>query len=141
MKIPHSLILEKTDGIGDIMKITDLKVLICDDSILVRKKFMNILNTIGLKEVYEATDGADAVEKYKQFNPDLTFMDIVMPKMSGLEALEAIREYDDTAKIVMASTIGTQGNLTTAIKEGAYDFIQKPVKEEQVLRILNTFIM
>lgn len=121
------------------MKISEIKVLICDDSILVRKKLTEILKSAGITTVSEAVNGVQAVEQYKANNPDLTFMDIVMPEKTGLEALEEIRAYNGEAKVVMASTIGTQSNLTAAIKAGAFDFLQKPVQDEDVYKILNTF--
>lgn len=123
-----------------IMKISEMKILICDDSILVRKKYKEILNELNISEVFEATNGVQAVEKYMAEKPDLTFMDIVMPEKSGLDALREIRALDPDARIVVASTIGTQSNLTAAIKEGAYDFLQKPVSSEDVLRVIDSII-
>ena len=79
------------------------------------------------------------VEQYKEHKPNITFMDIVMPEKTGLEALEEIKAFDADAKVVMASTIGTQSNLTAAIKAGAFDFLQKPVQDEDIYKILNTF--
>lgn len=121
------------------MKISEIKVLICDDSVLVRKKLADILKTAGITEIAEAKDGVQAVEQFKATNPDLTFMDIVMPEKTGIEALEEIKQYNPAAKVVMASTIGTQSNLTAAIKAGAFDFLQKPIQEEDIYKILNTF--
>lgn len=121
------------------MKISEIKVLICDDSILVRKKLTEILKSAGITAISEAKDGIQAVEQFKANNPDLTFMDIVMPEKTGLQALEEIKAYNPDAKVVMASTLGTQSNLTDAIKAGAFDFLQKPVQEEDIYKILNTF--
>lgn len=122
------------------MKISELKILICDDSILVRKKLTDILKKLGITAIHEAVDGVEAVELYKEHKPDLVFMDIVMPIKTGLEALMEIKEFDNDAKVVMASTIGTQSNLVTAIKAGAYEFLQKPVNDEDVLKVLNSLI-
>ncbi len=121
------------------MKISEIKALICDDSILVRKKLTDILKSAGITAIYEATNGIQAVEQYKEHTPDITFMDIVMPEKTGLEALEDIKKINPDAKVVMASTIGTQSNLTAAIKAGAFDFLQKPVQDEDIYKILNTF--
>lgn len=121
------------------MKISELKVLICDDSILVRKKMSEILKAAGITEIYDAKDGVQAVEQYKAHNPDLTFMDIVMPGKTGIEALREIKEYNPAAKVVMASTVGTQSNLTDAITAGAFEFLQKPVQDDDVYKILNSF--
>ena len=121
------------------MKISDIKVLICDDSILVRKKMTDILKAAGITEIYDAKDGVQAVEQFKAHNPDLTFMDIVMPEKTGIEALREIKQYNSAAKVVMASTVGTQSNLTDAITAGAFEFLQKPVQDDDVYKILNTF--
>ncbi|MBR5090338.1 MAG: response regulator [Ruminiclostridium sp.] len=122
------------------MKISDLTVMICDDSPLIRKKIAEILSRVGISKVIYAEDGEQAVEAYKTSKPDLVFMDIVMPRKTGIDALREIREYDGNAKVVMASTVGTQGNLISAIKEGAFEFLQKPVKEEDVLKIINRML-
>lgn len=122
------------------MNISELKVLICDDSILVRKKLTDALKKAGVSSVSEAKDGVQAVEMYKEIKPDVVFMDIVMPIKTGLDALIEIREFDADAKVVMASTIGTQSHLVSAIKAGAYEFLQKPVKEEDLLKVLNKIV-
>ena len=127
-------------GKGNCMKISEITVMLCDDSPLVRKKIAEILGRVGVSKIINAEDGEQAVEKYKESKPDLVFMDIVMPKKTGLDALREIRELDSEAKIVMASTVGTQANLITAIKEGAFEFLQKPVKEEDVLKIINRML-
>ncbi len=119
-----------------IMNISDIKVLICDDSILVRKKLGDTLKKLGVTEVAEAKDGIQAVDMYKELKPDVVFMDIVMPGKTGLDALKEIKESDADAKVVMASTIGTQSHLVDAIKAGAFEFLQKPVKEEDVKKVI-----
>jgi two-component system chemotaxis response regulator CheY len=130
--------MPSTKGIE--MKISELKVLICDDSILVRKQLTEILQMMGITAIFEAKDGIQAIETYKEHKPDVTFMDIVMPKKTGVEALEEIKAYDADAKVVMASTIGTQNYLLNAIKAGATDFLQKPVKDEDVYRVLHNIV-
>ncbi|MBQ8781283.1 MAG: response regulator [Oscillospiraceae bacterium] len=114
----------------------ELKVLICDDSALVRKQMTKIFNAQGITNVQEAVDGNQAVLKYAEYMPDIVFMDIVMPQKTGVEALKDIISLNPAAKVVMASSIGTQANLKDAIENGAYDFIQKPVSEESVIKIL-----
>ena len=122
------------------MKISDMTVMLCDDSPLIRKKLTEILGRVGVSSILEAENGEDAVTLYKEKKPDLVFMDIVMPKKTGIDALREIREYDENAKVVMASTVGTQRNLITAIKEGAFEFLQKPIKEEDILKVINRML-
>ncbi len=118
------------------MSAESLKVLICDDSMLIRKKLKTSLAAMGVSEVFEASDGEQAVSVYKEKSPDLTLMDIVMPKMSGVDALKAILAADSHAKVVMASSVGTQENLKDAINAGAFDFLQKPVTDDQLKALI-----
>lgn len=113
-----------------------LKILICDDSALVRKQLSKILSEIGDFEIFVAANGDAAVRKYAEVLPDLSFMDIVMPEKSGIDALKDIMSLNPAAKVVMASSVGTQGNLKTAIECGAFDFIQKPVEKNAVEKII-----
>lgn len=122
------------------MKVSDLKILISDDSILVRKKMKDFLKSLGITDIYEAINGQEAVDAYKEHKPDLVFMDIIMPVKTGIEALKEILAYDDCAKVVMASSVGTQEHLKEAIEAGAYDFMQKPIDNEQILRFISNFI-
>jgi two-component system chemotaxis response regulator CheY len=118
------------------MNINELKILVCDDSILSRKKLKDCVVALGCAEVAEAADGEEAVKQYETHRPHLVFMDIVMPKMDGIEAVTEILKIDPNAKIVMASSVGTQSFLKDAIKAGAFDFLQKPFDPEQVKRLV-----
>jgi two-component system chemotaxis response regulator CheY len=113
------------------------KVLICDDSLLVRKKLRDSLEEMDC-EVSEATNGKEVVDVFKETQPDVVFMDIVMPEADGLEALKNIREYDADAKIIMLSSTGTSAKLIQALKGGAVDFIQKPYTVEQIEKVISS---
>jgi two-component system chemotaxis response regulator CheY len=119
------------------MSIEDLKILITDDSILARKQLKDIISTLGNPVFVEATDGQNAIDKYKEEKPDLVFLDIVMPKKDGNAAIQEIMEFDPNANIIIASSVGTQSQLKKALEAGAKDFIQKPLDKDQVLRIVN----
>ena len=118
------------------MEIKDIKVQISDDSVLVRKKMKDHLASLGITTVFEAVNGNEAVDVYKANKPDVVFMDIVMPEKSGVEALIDILAYDSSAKVVMASSVGTQDNLKIAIAAGDYEFLQKPVNFDDVTKII-----
>ncbi|MBR1763850.1 MAG: response regulator [Ruminococcus sp.] len=122
------------------MDIKDVKILLCDDSMFARKKLGMFLTSIGVVNISEAADGEEAVSKYKENKPDLVFMDIVMPKLTGIDALKAIKEFDPGAKVVMASSVGTQSHLKQAIVLGAYDFVQKPIEDSQIEKIVKNVI-
>lgn len=121
------------------MEIKELKVLVCDDSILSRKKLKDCIISFGCAEVYEAADGEEAVAQYKAHTPDIVFMDIVMPKKDGIDALKGILELNKSATVIMASSVGTQEHLKDAIKAGASDFLQKPIDAEQVKKLIDSF--
>lgn len=110
--------------------------LICDDSLLVRKKLKELLLECGCEKIIEADNGQQAVELYQANNPDIVFMDIVMPVLDGIEALRQIRSIDPQAHVVMVSSVGTKTNLMDALKVGAKDFIQKPYDKEQIAKII-----
>lgn len=120
---------------------SNLKVLIGDDSILARKQLGDFIKTICPEaEIDEAADGEEAVKEYRQFHPDITFLDIVMPKMDGISAVRQIIEYDEDADIVIVSSLGTQGQLKAAIEAGAEDFVQKPFSYDQIRKVIKTYL-
>jgi len=115
------------------------RVLIVDDSMFVTKQINQILTSEGFEIVGSATDGAQGVEKYKELYPnvDLVTMDITMPKMDGVTALEKILEFDKEARIVMISALGKQDLVKKSLMIGAKNYIVKPLDRAKVLeRIL-----
>ncbi len=120
------------------MERSDIKVLICDDSMLVRKKLRVLLEDEFGCLVIEATNGWDAIAQYQKEHPQIVFMDIVMPECDGLEALKKIKEIDDQAKVIMVSSTGTSAKLIDALKLGAADFIQKPYDQGQIAKAIAT---
>ena len=113
----------------------NLKILICDDSMLLRKKLTRELESQNC-EVIEATNGKEAVMMFLKHQPDGVFLDIVMPQVGGLEALQAICEINSNAHVIMLSSAGTSSKLVEALKLGARDFIQKPYNDEQIQKAL-----
>lgn len=118
------------------MNIEELSVLVCDDSMFARKSLCMFITSVGVKNIYEAADGQQAIDQYAEHKPDIVFMDIVMPVVTGIDALKKIREIDPKARVIMASSIGTQNYLKEAIMAGAADFLQKPISNDQVKQII-----
>jgi two-component system nitrogen regulation response regulator NtrX len=87
-------------------------------------------------EVRSAASGPEALELYPEFRPDLTFLDVKMARMDGLEALSRIRELDPAAMVVMISGHGTIHTAIEATRRGAYDFLEKPLDTERLLLVL-----
>jgi two-component system, chemotaxis family, chemotaxis protein CheY len=109
------------------------KILIVDDTLFMRTLLKNILFSGGHTISGEAGDGEDGVSKYKELKPDLVTMDIVMPKMNGIEALKAIKEFDPAAKVIMCTAVGQEQMVKLAIKTGAKGYIIKPFQAPKVL--------
>ncbi len=113
------------------------KILIVDDSRTSRKILRGLLEESGHEVVGEAENGQEGVDKYKEFNPDITTLDITMPVMDGLEALTKIKEYDKNAKVIMVTAAGQQNKMVEAIKNGASEFVTKPFEKENILKIID----
>ncbi len=114
----------------------DVKILICDDSILARKQLKDIIRKCGYDNFLEAANGEQAISVYKESKPDLVFLDIVMPEKDGVQAVHEIRQFDPDAYIIIVSSVGTKSQLKAAIMEGAHDFIQKPYSSSSIERIV-----
>ena len=112
------------------------KVLIVDDAAFMRMMIKEILTKNGFVVVGEASDGAQAVEKYKELGPDLVTMDITMPEMDGITALKEIKKLDANARIIMCSAMGQQAMVIDAIQAGAKDFIVKPFQADRVIEAI-----
>ena len=91
------------------------RVLVVDDAAFMRHLIKKILTDMGYEVAGEACDGEEACEKYKAIRPDLVTMDLVMPKMGGLDALKAIREEDPNAKVIVISAIDQREPLMDAL--------------------------
>jgi two-component system chemotaxis response regulator CheY len=92
-----------------------------------------IMQQAGFEVVGQAETGADAVRKYRELQPNLVTMDIIMPDMGGIDAVrEIVKEFPD-ANILMCSAMGQQALVIEAIQAGARDFVVKPFQPSRVL--------
>ncbi len=111
--------------------------LVVDDSEFARRNMEKMLVALGGRAAGFAGNGREAVQQYRKLKPDLVLMDITMPEMEGIEAVEQIIGQDGSAKIVMVSSIGYQDMIKKALASGAKHFLTKPVRPEQVASILD----
>jgi len=111
-------------------------ILIVDDAAFMRMMIKDILTKNGFNVVGEAENGAEAVAKFEELNPDLVTMDITMPEMDGITALKKIKEMDSSARILMCSAMGQQAMVIDAIQAGAKDFIVKPFQADRVIEAI-----
>lgn len=109
------------------------KILIVDDARFMRMILKDILNEAGYEVVAEASNGEQAISAYQSVRPDLVTMDIIMPGMSGVEAVGKIVEFDPNAKILMVSAMGQQELVAESLAAGASGFVVKPFVSEKVL--------
>lgn len=116
-------------------------VLVVDDAGFMRLVMKDILEKNGYEVVGEAENGAEAVEQYTRLKPDIVTMDITMPVMDGIEAVQHIRESDPGARIIMCSAMGQQQMVVKAIRAGAKDFVVKPFHRERVLKALENALV
>ncbi len=112
------------------------RILVADDASFMRQMIREIIEAEGHEVVAEASDGVEAVERFKEHHPDLVTMDIVMPRCSGIDAVKNIREIDGGATIVMCSALGQESLVAEAMEAGAMDFIVKPFKPDAVVETL-----
>jgi two-component system chemotaxis response regulator CheY len=113
-------------------------VMIVDDSLIMRRQLKNIFEHQGFTIVGEAVNGMDAVAKYTELKPDLVTMDITMPVMDGISAMQEICHQDPNACVIMISALGQEIKIIEAINKGAKHYIVKPLQERDVLDILDT---
>ena len=120
---------------------TPYRILIVDDSMFVAKQLGQILTSAGCEVVGTAADGQAGVEKFKELHPkvDLITMDITMPRMDGVTALQQIMDFDGDARVVMISALGKNDLVKNSLMIGARNYIVKPLDRRKVLeRILHT---
>lgn len=113
------------------------RLLVVDDALLMRKLIRDVAAESGWEVVGEAADGREAVELYRSLRPDLVTMDVVMPEMTGLEALRAIRALDPEARVVMVTALDQKQTLLDSIRDGAVDFVVKPFERHRIAMLLS----
>jgi two-component system chemotaxis response regulator CheY len=114
---------------------TPYRVLVVDDSPFTTKQVSQILSSEGFEIIATAEDGEKGVEKYKELHPnvDLVTMDITMPKMDGITALEHIMAFDKGARVFMITAMGKSDLVKKSLLLGAKNYITKPLNRQTVL--------
>ncbi len=117
----------------------NLSVLIVDDEAELRKNVENILKTTITEvkfTITEADNGKSAIEIFEKGDYDFVIMDVKMPEMNGLEALKLIKESDPRTFVVIMTAHSNLQDAVTAIKDGAYDYLEKPVNAQRLAEIV-----
>lgn len=109
-----------------------MKILICDDSSFVRAKLSEFLVDHG-HEIIEASNGKECIKRNKRHQPDLLIIDIVMPVLDGLTAMQEILKDKPAAKVIILTNMGQQTKIIEALQKGATDYLIKPFDPGKLL--------
>lgn len=111
-------------------------IMIVDDAAFMRRVIKQALSQGGYDRFVEADNGEKALAAYRENRPALVLLDITMPKRSGVEVLDDILNENPEAKVIMCSAVGQEMVIAQAIARGARDFIVKPFKKEELLKMV-----
>lgn len=109
-----------------------MKLLVVDDSLIIRRAIERLLGAGRFTEVRMATNGMQALNEFRSFKPDIVTMDITMPEMDGLTAVETILKESPEARILVVSALADKSTAVEAIKRGAQGFLLKPITPESL---------
>jgi len=115
------------------------RLLVVDDAAIMRKRIAGIAREAGWEIVAEATNGLEGLALYRQHEPDLVTLDIVMPELDGLETLRQLRTEAPEARVVMVSAVDQRAKLRECIALGALDFVVKPFDKERLLSLFKKY--
>ena len=107
-------------------------LLITDDSMIIRIIIKDVATNAGWEVVGEAANGQEAINRYRELNPDAVTLDLVMPEYDGMHALRGIMEFDPQAKVLVVSALQQRSVLKDAFKAGAADFVGKPFDNQSL---------
>ncbi len=114
-----------------------IKVLVVDDHTLFRRGITAVLaNQEGLEIAGEASDGLEAIEKTKEFTPDVVLMDLNMPRCSGLEAIQALQAEMPQVNILVLTVSEMETDLFAAVKFGAKGYLLKKAEPEELVHAI-----
>lgn len=114
-----------------------IQVLIADDHVTVREGLAAIIGRqLDMQVVGEAANGREAVDLWRQYRPDVTLLDLRMPELDGVGAMDAIRQHDATARVVVLTTFDTDNEIARAIKSGAKGYLLKDAQREELLECI-----
>jgi DNA-binding NarL/FixJ family response regulator len=111
-----------------------IRVLVVEDHNVVRQGLVALLNVVeGLTVVGEAADGLEAIEQYRKHQPDVTLMDLRLPRMGGVEAIQHIRQETPQARVIVLTTYDGDEDIYRALKAGARAYLLKGMTSEDLV--------
>lgn len=117
-----------------------MRLLIVDDSKIIRNRIQRAVEHFNLDVVGTASDGSKAVDMVKQKSPQIVTMDLTMPEMDGIECIEKILMLDSNLLILVVSALADKATAIDAMKKGAHGFLCKPFTEQELTDALGTLI-
>lgn len=116
------------------------RAMVVDDSLYVQKELCKILEKLGCEVAATASNGFEAIKKYKETRPDFVTLDLVMPQLGGLQTLVMLKKIDPAAKVIMVSSLSGKDKIQECAKEGASHYILKPFEEAKVEEVLKKVV-
>lgn len=113
------------------------KLMIVDDSNIIRNRIQKTYDNQKFMLVATAVNGADAINKFKLYTPDVITMDITMPEMDGLECIKTIVDMNPNVRILVISALSDKATGIRALSLGASGFLCKPFSEEELVEALD----
>jgi two-component system chemotaxis response regulator CheY len=114
-------------------------VLVVDDSAFMRNLLKQLLED-DHEVVGEAENGVEAVEMYRELDPDVVTMDVVMPIRNGIEATSEIKSIDPDSSVIMCTSVGQEEKMREAVEAGADGYITKPFQKPNVLEAIDDVV-
>lgn len=119
----------------------EVTFVIVDDAVFMRTIIRKMIEQVDeYKVVGEASNGIEAVEAARQYQPDIITLDVTMPEMDGIQAVPEILKVSPETRIIMVSAMGQQSMVLEAIKAGAKDFIIKPFEKSRVFQAIKNVL-
>ena len=117
-----------------------LKLMIVDDSNIIRSRISRTLSQHNMVVVATAGNGEDAVRLFREANPDVVTMDLTMPQMDGLECIRALQRINRRARVLVVSALADKAIAIQALKEGAQGFLCKPFSEADLTEAMDELL-
>jgi two-component system chemotaxis response regulator CheY len=111
--------------------------LVVDDSWYMQLTMADVLEAEGYR-VHTAADGSSALDLYDEVRPDVVLMDLVLPDLDGISAMQGIRRLDSDARVVVVTGLLDDGARLAAMRSGASGFLPKPFSVDLLLRAVET---
>lgn len=117
-----------------------LKLMIVDDSNIIRSKITRTLSQHHMEVVATASNGEEAISLFARTTPDVVTMDLTMPRMDGLECIRALRKLNSKVHILVVSALADKATAIQALKEGAQGFLCKPFSESDLTEAMDELL-